>query len=38
LRLVMLDGRNAIAGILDQTTLANVMERVELANELLGEG
>jgi Rrf2 family protein len=38
LRLIMLDVRNAIAGILDHTSLANVMERVELANEFLGEG
>lgn len=30
LRLVMLDVRNAIAGILDQTTLADVARRVEV--------
>ena len=35
LRLVMLDVRNAIANILDQTSLADVAERVELAQALL---
>jgi Rrf2 family protein len=35
LRLVMLDVRNAIAGILDGTTLADVIERVELASTFL---
>lgn len=35
LRLVMLDVRNAIADILDGTTLADVMQRVELASTLL---
>ena len=34
LRLVMLDVRNAIAGILDQTTLADVAHRVETAHPL----
>ncbi|MBN1146064.1 MAG: Rrf2 family transcriptional regulator [Anaerolineales bacterium] len=33
LRLVMLDVRNAIADILDNTTLAEVIERVDLARE-----
>ncbi len=37
LRLVMLDVRNAIADILDHTTLADVAQRVELAQALLGE-
>ncbi len=37
LRLVMLDVRNAIADILDHTTLADVTERVELASSLLEE-
>ena len=36
LRLVMLDVRNAIADILDGTTLAEVTERVETAQALLG--
>jgi len=35
LRLVMLDVRNAIAQILDQTTLADVTKRVEIAEALL---
>ena len=35
LRLVMLDVRNAIANILDQTSLADVAERVDLAQALL---
>jgi len=35
LRLVMLDVRNAIANILDNTSLANVSERIELAQALL---
>ena len=35
LRLAMLDVRNAIAKILDQTSLADVAERVELAKTLL---
>lgn len=35
LRLAMLDVRNAIAKILDQTSLADVAERVELAKALL---
>jgi len=35
LRLVMLDVRNAIANILDNTTLADVVERVDLAHTLL---
>lgn len=35
LRLVMLDVRNAIADILDRTTLADVTQRVELARALL---
>lgn len=35
LRLVMHDVRNAIANILDHTTLADVTERVELANGIL---
>ena len=34
LRLVMLDVRNAIAGILDQTTLADVAHRVETVHPL----
>jgi len=33
LRLVMLDVRNAISDILDNTTLAEVIERVDLAQE-----
>lgn len=37
LRLVMLDVRNAIADILDGTTLADVIERVDLARALLEE-
>ena len=35
LRLVMLDVRNAIANILDNTSLENVSERIELAQALL---
>lgn len=35
LRLVMLDVRNAIADILDNTTLADVLQRVDLAQALL---
>jgi Rrf2 family protein len=35
LRLVMLDVRNAIADILDRTTLAEVTERVDLARTFL---
>ena len=35
LRLVMLDVRNAIANILDGTTLADVTQRVDLAHALL---
>ena len=35
LRMVMGDVRNAIADILDNTTLANVTERVEAARALL---
>jgi DNA-binding IscR family transcriptional regulator len=35
LRLVMLDVRNAISDILDRTTLADVMEKVDLAGSLL---
>jgi Rrf2 family protein len=35
LRLVMLDVRNAIAEILDGTTLADVIQRVELARALI---
>jgi len=35
LRLVMLDVRNAIADILDRTSLADVAQRVELARVLL---
>lgn len=35
LRLIMLDVRNAIANILDNTSLANVSERIELAQALL---
>jgi Rrf2 family protein len=35
LRLVMLDVRNAIANILDGTTLADVTERVDLARAIL---
>lgn len=35
LRLVMLDVRNAIAQILDQTTLADVTKRIEIAEALL---
>jgi Rrf2 family protein len=35
LRLVMLDVRNAIADILDKTTLTDVMKRVELAQAAL---
>ena len=37
LRLVMLDVRNAIADILDGTTLADVVERVDQARALAGE-
>jgi Rrf2 family protein len=37
LRLVMLDVRNAISDILDNTTLADVTQRVDLAQALLGE-
>jgi Rrf2 family protein len=37
LRLVMLDVRNAIADILDRTTLADVTQRVETAQALLGK-
>lgn len=37
LRLVMLDVRNAIADILDRTTLADVTGRVELARSLIVE-
>lgn len=37
LRLVMLDVRNAIADILDRTTLADVMARVDLAEALLAD-
>jgi Rrf2 family protein len=37
LRLVMLDVRNAIADILDGTTLADVVERVDMARALLGD-
>jgi Rrf2 family protein len=37
LRLVMLDVRNAIADVLDRTTLADVAQRVELARALLGD-
>jgi len=37
LRLVMLDVRNAIADILDHTTLADVTARVELAHAFLEE-
>jgi Rrf2 family protein len=37
LRLVMLDVRNAIAEILDSTSLVDVLERVELAEALLAE-
>lgn len=35
LRLIMLDVRNAIANILDNTTLADVMQRVDQAHALL---
>jgi len=35
LRLVMLDVRNAISNILDGTTLADVIQRVDLAQTLL---
>jgi Rrf2 family protein len=35
LRLVMLDVRNAIAHILDHTTLADVLDRVDLARQLI---
>jgi Rrf2 family protein len=35
LRLVMLDVRNAISDILDNTTLADVIQRVDLARALL---
>ncbi len=35
LRLVMLDVRNAIADILDHTTLADVMNKVDLAQTLI---
>jgi Rrf2 family protein len=37
LRLVMLDVRNAIAEILDHTTLADVLKRVQKANLALGK-
>ena len=37
LRLVMLDVRNAISNILDNTTLEDVTRRVELAQAFLGE-
>jgi Rrf2 family protein len=37
LRLVMLDVRNAIANILDGTTLADVTERVDVARALFEE-
>lgn len=37
LRLVMLDVRNAISGILDGTTLADVTRRVESTRRLLAE-
>lgn len=37
LRLVMLDVRNAISGILDKTTLADVMQKVDLARSLLDQ-
>jgi Rrf2 family protein len=37
LRLVMLDVRNAIADILDNTTLADVIQRVDLARAFLEE-
>jgi len=37
LRLVMLDVRNAIADILDHTSLAQVKERIKLAHALMGE-
>jgi Rrf2 family protein len=37
LRLVMLDVRNAIANILDGTTLADVTERVDIARALFEE-
>jgi len=37
LRLIMLDVRNAIAQILEHTSLADVSERVELAKALLNE-
>jgi len=36
LRLVMLDVRNAIASVLDRTTLADVAERVEVARTARG--
>jgi Rrf2 family protein len=36
-RLVMRDVRNAIAGVLDQATLASVCDRVALAQEKLSE-
>ena len=35
LRMVMLDVRNAIANILDKTTLAEVLERIEKAKEMM---
>ncbi|MEW5870456.1 MAG: Rrf2 family transcriptional regulator [Chloroflexota bacterium] len=35
LRLIMLDVRNAIANILDNTTLADVIDRVDAVQELL---
>ncbi len=38
LRLVMLDVRNAISGILDGTTLADVTRRVESTRRLLADG
>jgi DNA-binding IscR family transcriptional regulator len=37
LRLVMLDVRNAIAEILDHTTLADVLKRVNKAHLALGK-
>jgi len=37
LRLAMLDVRNAIADILDKTSLADVIQRVELARALLDQ-
>ncbi len=37
LRLVMQDVRNAISGILDHTTLADVAQRVDIAHTMLGD-